>query len=260
MIERNIFQTWKSKSDVPDNFRYWSASIRALNPGFTSYFWDDAENRAFIAENYPWFLPIYDAYPAEIYRVDVVRYFWLYHFGGVYIDMDSECLQPLEPLLERHGGVILGQMGSKPDFVHSIPNAIMMSASRHRFWLYLIHLVIELYASGRNPEDITGSIVLKQAVDRFGSMEAKESVAAAIADIQARLPTDRQPGVEGAGITVLPPQYMFPIDWSNPVHQAYFRRNIVRNGALLSPEDARKRFPDAYLVTYWAHSWDYVDD
>jgi mannosyltransferase OCH1-like enzyme len=31
------------------------------------------------------------------------RYVLLHRFGGVYADLDMECLRPLQPLLERHG-------------------------------------------------------------------------------------------------------------------------------------------------------------
>lgn len=30
------------------------------------------------------------AYPYSIQRVDVLRYFLLHHYGGIYIDLDSE--------------------------------------------------------------------------------------------------------------------------------------------------------------------------
>lgn len=41
-------------------------------------------------KHYPWFLPTYVAYPYSIQRVDVLRYFLLHHYGGIYIDLDSE--------------------------------------------------------------------------------------------------------------------------------------------------------------------------
>ena len=59
-------------------------------------------------------------------RVDAVRYFFLYHFGGLYVEMDAECLRPVAPLFQS-GDVWLGRMGSNPAFAHSIPNAIMAS-------------------------------------------------------------------------------------------------------------------------------------
>ena len=61
--------------------------------------WTDAGSREFIAEHYPWFLDYFDNYTYPIQRADAIRYFVLYHFGGVYIDLDIGCLRPLDPLL-----------------------------------------------------------------------------------------------------------------------------------------------------------------
>ena len=36
---------------------------------------------------------IYDNYDVNIKRVDAVRYFYLYHFGGLYVDLDFECIK-----------------------------------------------------------------------------------------------------------------------------------------------------------------------
>jgi mannosyltransferase OCH1-like enzyme len=43
---------------------------------------------AFIKERYPWFLPIFDSYPYNIQRADVIRYFALAYYGGTYLDLD----------------------------------------------------------------------------------------------------------------------------------------------------------------------------
>lgn len=39
-----------------------------------------------------------------IEKSDILRYLLLYHYGGVYADLDVECLRPFEPLLRRHSG------------------------------------------------------------------------------------------------------------------------------------------------------------
>jgi len=62
--------------------------------------WTDASSREFIAEHYPWFLETFDNYRYSIQRADAIRYFVLYHYGGVYIDLDVGCLHPLDPLLK----------------------------------------------------------------------------------------------------------------------------------------------------------------
>jgi mannosyltransferase OCH1-like enzyme len=54
-------------------------------------FWTDDRARAFIAEEYPCFLEIFDSYPYPIQRADVIRYLILAYFGGIYIDLDNVC-------------------------------------------------------------------------------------------------------------------------------------------------------------------------
>ncbi|MFT4115540.1 glycosyltransferase family 32 protein [Bradyrhizobium sp.] len=257
MIERNILQTWKSKVSLPENFDYWRGTVKRLNPQFSHYFWDDADNREFVKNHYPWFLATYDGYPAEIYRVDAVRYFWLYHFGGVYIDLDSECLRPLDDLCRAHDGVVLGRMGNDPEFVHSIPNAVMMSARRQQFWLYVMHLLMVPTSTRTNPEDLTGPIILKAAVDAYTARDRDPRVTEAIATVQALMPKQLWPEGGVTSVQILPSHYFYPIDWSNPVHQAYFRKRIITNGRRLSSAQATQLFPESYLATYWAHSWDY---
>lgn len=61
--------------------------------------WTDSSSRQFVAENYPWFLDTFDSYRYNIQRADAIRYFVLYHYGGVYIDLDIGCLKPVDPLL-----------------------------------------------------------------------------------------------------------------------------------------------------------------
>ena len=63
----------------------------------------DEDNRAFIAREFPAYLGMYDSYDVHIKRVDAVRYFYLYRYGGVYMDLDFACLRPLERLPLQDG-------------------------------------------------------------------------------------------------------------------------------------------------------------
>lgn len=73
---------------------------RKFNPGFEIRIWNETEAHTFINTEYPWFIPTYEAYRYPIQRVDALKYFVLYHFGGVYMDLDIACRRPLEPLLQ----------------------------------------------------------------------------------------------------------------------------------------------------------------
>lgn len=61
--------------------------------------WTDASSREFIAKEYPWFLDTFDGYTYPIQRADAIRYFILYHYGGVYMDLDIGCQRPMDSLL-----------------------------------------------------------------------------------------------------------------------------------------------------------------
>lgn len=95
-----IFQTWKTHS-LPKQFAYWSETWKKYNP-YNYVLWDDKENREFVATNFNWFLPTYDGYDAGIKRADAIRYMFLYKYGGIYADLDFECLKPFDDLLEKY--------------------------------------------------------------------------------------------------------------------------------------------------------------
>lgn len=46
----------------------------------------------------------YDAYDKKIKKIDSVRYFYLYHIGGLYYDMDMTCLKPFSTILDEPQG------------------------------------------------------------------------------------------------------------------------------------------------------------
>ena len=69
--------------------------------------WCKSHARAYIAESHPGYLGVFDGLPHAIQRIDMIRYFFLYDFGGVYCDLDQ---YPIEPYLET---------GAQAYFVHS---------------------------------------------------------------------------------------------------------------------------------------------
>ena len=61
--------------------------------------WINDDNREFIQEHFNWFLDTYDGFDKDIYRIDAVRYFILYKFGGMYMDMDITVHRKFDHLL-----------------------------------------------------------------------------------------------------------------------------------------------------------------
>eukprot|EP00965_Chrysotila_dentata_P253034 6211030-Pleurochrysis_carterae.AAC.2 len=99
-IPKLIHQSWRDGGFPKTMFNWrWQANMVELNPGWKHLQWTDNSSRELIAREYPWFLPMYDAYPSYIQRTDAARYFIMYHHGGVYADLDIECFRPFEPVL-----------------------------------------------------------------------------------------------------------------------------------------------------------------
>lgn len=100
-IPRVLHQIWyQGEAELPARYRVFRDGWRAAHPDWEHRLWDRAACRALLAERYPEFLPTWEAYPLFIQRIDSIRYFILEHHGGVYLDMDMECLKPLDPLLD----------------------------------------------------------------------------------------------------------------------------------------------------------------
>lgn len=70
-----------------------------MMPDYEYMLWTDQSARELIASDYPWFLPVFDAYKYNIQRADAIRYFVLHKYGGVYMDLDIGCKRRLDSLL-----------------------------------------------------------------------------------------------------------------------------------------------------------------
>lgn len=134
VIPRIIHQTWKTDV-LPPKWVNVSQGCRDMMPDYEYKLWTDDGSREFLAEHYPWFLDTFDGYTYPIQRADAIRYFILYHFGGIYVDLDIGCLKPMDPLLIH--SVILPKT-----LPVGVSNDLMFSVKRHPFFAQTIHNLI----------------------------------------------------------------------------------------------------------------------
>ena len=102
-----IHQTFKSKESIPSK---WSESGNLWpkhHPKWKYIFWTDDDIDNFMSTHYPWFVPLFESYEYPIQKVDVARYFIIYHFGGIYCDLDIAPKMNIEPLLTNDIEVFL---------------------------------------------------------------------------------------------------------------------------------------------------------
>lgn len=87
IIPKIIHQTWKN-NDIPDDFKISINRWKQLHPNYKYILWTDKTMEKFMKKNYSWFLNTYNNYKYNIQKCDAWRYFVLYHYGGIYSDLD----------------------------------------------------------------------------------------------------------------------------------------------------------------------------
>jgi len=222
-----------------------------MNPDYEYVLWDDADNRAFIVSHFPWFLAIFDSYQRNIQRADAVRYFYLYYYGGIYADLDFECLKPIDGLLTAHpkATVLLGAMSGESstkqyEKENTIPNAIMMSSPRDPFWLFVMHQLVRSYKNV-SVEDSTGPGMLYQAIRLY---KTRPNILGRIKQYVGSCP----PSSRGS-LTILDSKYIYPLSWID--HQDDRISALAQTDFAALTQSSVTKYPEAYAVTYWTHTW-----
>ena len=172
MIPPILHQMWKTE-DVPEQFREWGESWLRHNPGWTRMFWTDRTLVEFVGRNYPDFLETYCGYRAGIMQADAARYLLLHHFGGVYADIDCECVASFAPIMQENRVVLchepaahFNRQVSHRNLPYMLFNGTMASPPGHPFWPHLMSYLPAL-AGAKDVLDATGPWVLTSAQISF---------------------------------------------------------------------------------------------
>jgi mannosyltransferase OCH1-like enzyme len=103
MIPKIVHQTWRSDS-LPSVFQKISDANKKMNPGYEFKLWSHKPGPPdideFIKKEYPDIYDIFNDCKYGVQKADIARIAILYHYGGVYIDLDILSLKPLEELVD----------------------------------------------------------------------------------------------------------------------------------------------------------------
>lgn len=93
-IPKIIHQIWIGPNPLPDFYKLLAESWKKMHPDWQYKLWQNEDLENFKLKNSK------DFYATNLMfeRADILRLEILEKFGGVYIDMDSECLKPLDEL------------------------------------------------------------------------------------------------------------------------------------------------------------------
>ncbi|MEN0053135.1 MAG: glycosyltransferase [Mucilaginibacter sp.] len=228
VIPKVLHQTWKS-TDVPEHFAMLTETWKEHHPDWEYNLWTDKTNREFIGDYWPGFIAQYDSYTNNIQRVDAVRYLILLKFGGVYVDIDFECLMNIEPLLQGKECVFglepkeHAQRFSKDKI---ICNAFMASIPGHDFFAKIYENLSGVKLKDQNTVldilESTGPFLLSKAYEEY---EQKQL------------------------ITLLPPELIYPLTIEDS-------RMVMAGDVTAAIEE---KIMNSYAVHYfWGNWWESI--
>lgn len=240
-VPKIIHQSWK-RTAIPRHFKVWSESWKRLHPSWDYWFWTDADNRELVQTYYPEYLDMYNSLWVEINRADFVRALYMHRYGGVYADLDTWCLRPMDDLV-RDSKAYVAEMSEETWFNQNVPNAWFASRPGHPFWVFFAQVVKEYVGLLQRDyeiaqaEQIAGPMILKQSLDAWN-------------DIHNSDPT----------VEIIKAGKIYVDDWheyQGPEERLRFYskcpKEKIHQGTI--GQRCQDAYPDAYALTFWTHSW-----
>jgi hypothetical protein len=226
-IPRIIHQTWKTRA-VPRRWRRWQRSWIEHHPGWEYRLWTDDDLAELVARHFADVAPLLAALPQPIMRIDALRVLLLLAHGGVYVDLDYECLKPLGPLLAGRACVVATEPRAHAQGLYGLDllpsNAFLASVPGHPFWRHYLRSIFAGGAAGLDPVSASGPLKLRHAIDTYG-------------------PAARE-------LTLVAPEVLSPLP--DPRNEKLPR---PRPAITWRRADPSREFPDAFAVHWWRHSW-----
>jgi len=142
MIPHIIHQAWEGRTEpVPFRLKMLANSWIEQNPAWEYRLWSNDEMIDLVETRFPYFAETYHNFEFNVQRWDAIRYMILYEYGGIYADLDTECLKPIDNLLADETCCF----GEEPvencklfNLNRLVGNAIMASVPGHPVFLRIL--------------------------------------------------------------------------------------------------------------------------
>jgi hypothetical protein len=248
-MRKIIHQTWKT-NQLPGLFKNWSESWKACLPDWEYRFYTDDDNRAYIAEHFPSLLEQYDRFGADdgdasyngsIRKVDMAKYAYLAVEGGLYVDMDMECMKDPTPIFEQMNNGGASHFFVREDDTKGPNELILMSTSMmgtdgpSKFFEKVVGR-LQSRLSPEGPAADTGVLYFTEIAATLGGVTL---------DLWSENETEtivrhgRSAVLLGADTQFSGPRFYDPIK----------KRKCV------SREKCLTLFPNAYAISHWTDVW-----
>jgi len=247
-IPRRLHQVWDTDR-IPTRFEKWMRTWKVVNPDWEYWFWTLDAVRSLIVRDFREFLVLYDSYTAPIFRADFMRYFVLYTYGGVYMDLDMDALKPLDNWTTTYNCIVSEENYEHVFVIHeleqpNIVNGILACRANHPlFKLAIDSLQNAAQRYFDDPLKATGPLFFNSVFQNFllNSTEVKD-------------------------VTVVPPMYFLPTyddsesDTISGKCSPARMRSLPGKGQMLCRQLGAKSFRNdisslAYTNHHWIHAY-----
>lgn len=173
MIPKIIHYCWFGRNDLPAEYQQYINGWKDFHPGWEIRKWDE--------ENLPAHIPYLDkaAQNGKWANIsNLVRFYALSKFGGIYLDTDIKIVKPLDQLLKNN--CFLG-FETEPDAEGKfwINNAVLGAVPDHPFVNYCLEQIQERYdgteeANLSAPVMVTNILSEKWGLKKYGLQKLKD--------------------------------------------------------------------------------------
>lgn len=179
-IPRNIFQTWKTKN-ISDGLNNLIQTWKDKNQNYAHFLFDDNDCEAFIKKNFD--ENVYKAYCKIIpgaFKADFWRYCILFIYGGVYVDIDTICLNSIDIFIDENIEFITPiDLNNCPYYgKYNLFNCFIASVPRHPILMECIKRIVYNVENNIIPFsnlDFSGPGVLGKSTNVFIGKHEDES-------------------------------------------------------------------------------------
>jgi len=143
MIPKIIWQTYKTPKPPAIAVNYIKSWLEK-NPEFAWYYFDDAKCDRFIKDHFSdEFYKMYTSLPIGVMKSDIWRIAVVYIYGGIYADLDTECIVTADQWLDQNYNLIVGVETSWG----TLGNFVFAAAPRHPALLAALNRAVYIYNS-----------------------------------------------------------------------------------------------------------------
>jgi len=164
-----IHQTWES-TRIPTAFVPWMKSWAAAYQEWHYVFWTPDGAQAMISTKFPVESLSYSSYPLKLQKLDARRYFVMYEYGGIFVDLDMESLRGMDDTLKPYSCVLAQHPIKSVDnrVTYVIANNFLACRPHHPFYKFVLDALSQYQIDhGKDILSTTGYYFLSSVLEEY---------------------------------------------------------------------------------------------